>query len=80
MRDTYFFTSVNSYGEIRKKVVDFCQIFIDKSFCLCLNDTNPHSKDIDGKLVLSSKLLAESRRLVRAGAVWRGDLVPELVL
>ena len=48
---------------------------VDKPLLLCLNVSNIE-KDFDGKFVLS-KVLPESRWLVKTGVDGKADLIPE---
>ena len=58
-----------------QKIFDGCEKSVDKVIDLCLN-VNNIEKDFDGKFVLS-KVLPESRWLVKTGEDGIGDLIPE---
>ena len=58
-----------------QKIFGSCEKSVDKVVDLCLN-VNNIEKDFDGKFVLS-KVLPESRWLVKTGVDGKADLIPE---
>ena len=61
-----------------QKIFVGCEKSVDKAVDLCLNVSNI-AKDFDGKFVLS-KVLPESRWLVKTGEDGKADLIPESVV
>ena len=58
-----------------QKIIQSKEKSVDKAPYLCLN-VNNIEKDFDGKFVLS-KVLPESRWLVKTGVDGKADLIPE---
>ena len=58
-----------------QKIIQHREKSVDKALDLCLNVSNIE-KDFDGKFVLS-KVLPESRWLVKTGVDGKADLIPE---
>ena len=58
-----------------QKIIQYREKSVDKAIDLCLN-VNNIEKDFDGKFVLS-KVLPESRWLVKTGVDGKADLIPE---
>ena len=58
-----------------QKIIQHWEKSVDKALDLCLNVSNIE-KDFDGKFVLS-KVLSESRWLVKTGVDGKADLIPE---
>ena len=58
-----------------QKIIQHREKSVDKAPDLCLN-VNNIEKDFDGKFVLS-KVLPESRWLVKTGVDGKADLIPE---
>ena len=61
-----------------QKIIQHWEKSVDKALDLCLNVSNIE-KDFDGKFVLS-KVLPESRWLVKTGVDGKADLIPESIL